>query len=240
MDFWDPEPHTKNHISLRGPCMGRQPLSEQVRARLTDGHVLPAPRVYPPGAMTAPPGELVAYHIGIVVGNLQAVADRYQRVLGVDRWRMREVATVRMPWDARSTDGRLNVAFGRAAGLTFELLQPLDGRTPHMDFLEKHGDGVQHIGFWTPDVRAVVDNAVKEGGRITLARLDPNGNAEVQLSPGASMEAIVGMLPTDMIAYVDPGMGGVQLEFIGPAGAAGLREWLGADFDTLLQPPPPW
>jgi hypothetical protein len=190
--------------------------------------------------MTAPPGELVAYHIGIVVGDLQAVADRYQRMLGVDHWRMREVATVRMPWDARSTDGRLKVAFGRAAGLTFELLQPLDGRTPHMDFLEQHGDGVQHIGFWAPDVRAVVDNAVKEGGRITLARLDANGNAEVQLSPGASMEAIVGLLPTDRLAYVDPGMGGVQLEFVGPAAAAGLREWLGPDFGTLLQPPPPW
>ena len=60
------------------------------------------------------------------------------------------------------------------------------------------------------------------------------------MEAAASMAAIVGMLPTDRIAYVDPGMGGVQLEFVGPAGAAGLREWLGADFDTLLQPPPPW
>jgi len=66
---------------------------------------------------------------------------------------MREVATARLPWDAHSTDGRLNVAFGRSC-LTF----------------------------------------VKDGDRITLARLDPNGNAEVQLSPGLSMEAVVDTL----------------------------------------------
>jgi len=190
--------------------------------------------------MTAPPVDLVAYHVGIVVRDLDAVMGLYQPMLGIEHWRMREAATVKMPWDARSTDGRLKVAFGRGWGLTFELLQPLEGRTPHMDFLEKHGDGVQHIGFWTPDVRAAVENAVREGGQITLARLDPDGNAEVQLSPGAGMEAIVGMLPTDRLAYVDPGMGGVQLEFIGRSAAASLREWLAADFDSLLQPSPPW
>jgi methylmalonyl-CoA/ethylmalonyl-CoA epimerase len=135
--------------------------------------------VYPAEAITAPTGDLVAYHVGIVVCDLQAVADRYQRILGVDRWRMHELATVKVPWDARSTDARLRVAFGRGAGLTFELIQVLEGRTPHLDFLDKHGDGVQHIGFWTSDVRAVVERAVKEGGRVTLARFDPNGNAEV-------------------------------------------------------------
>jgi hypothetical protein len=54
------------------------------------------------------------------------------------------------------------------------------------------------------------------------------------------MEAIARMLPTDRMAYVDTGLGGIQLEFVGPSGAAGLREWLAEDFDTLLQPPPPW
>jgi catechol 2,3-dioxygenase-like lactoylglutathione lyase family enzyme len=190
--------------------------------------------------MTAPPGDLVAYHIGIVVHDLQTVADRYQRVLGVNRWRINELAIPRVSWDPRSTDARLRVAFGRGAGLTFELLQVLEGRTPHLDFLENHGEGVQHIGFWTSDVRAAVEGAVKEGGRVTLARLEPNGNAEVQLSAGASMESIVGRIPRGGLAYVDPGLGGVQLEFVGPAPAARLREWLAGDFGELLLPAPPW
>jgi catechol 2,3-dioxygenase-like lactoylglutathione lyase family enzyme len=190
--------------------------------------------------MTAPPADLLAYHVGFVVRDLEAVADRYSRTLGVQRWLTRELTMPRTPWDARSTDARLRIAFGRSAGLTFELIQVLEGRTPHLDFLEQHGEGVQHIGFWAPDVRAVVERAVKEGGRITLARFDPNGNAEVQLAPGASMDTIAGMLPSDQMAYVDPGLGGVQLEFIGRASAAGMRERMGDDFSVLLQPPPPW
>jgi catechol 2,3-dioxygenase-like lactoylglutathione lyase family enzyme len=190
--------------------------------------------------MTAPPGDLVAYHVGIVVHDVEAVALAYQRMLGVDRWRTHELAVPKVPFDARSTNARLKIAFGRGAGLTFELIQVLEGRTPHLDFLEKHGDGVQHIGFWTPDVRAAVERAVEAGGRVTLARFEPNGTAEVQLSPGASMEAIVGAIPSNRIAYVDPGLGGVQLEFVGPAGAEGLRAWMADDFGAILQPAPPW
>ena len=190
--------------------------------------------------MTAPPGDLVAYHIGIVVRDLEAVADRYQRILGIDHWRMHELATAKVPFDPRSTDARLKIAFGRGAGLTFELIQVLEGRTPHLDFVEQHGDGVQHIGFWTPDVRATVQRAVQEGGRVTLARLAPGGNAEVQLSPGSSVEAIVGAIPTGGLAYVDPALGGVQLEFVGPVAAEGLRGWMEDDFAKVLAPPPPW
>ena len=156
--------------------------------------------------MTAPPVDLVAYHVGIVVRELDGVMGLYQRMLGIEHWRMRGRQQSRMPWDARSTDGRLKVAFGRAGGHV-RVLQPLEGRTPHMDFLEKHGDGVQHIGFWTPDVRAAVENAVKEGGQDHAGAIGPTGNAEVQLSPGAGHGGDRRMLPTDRMAYVDPGTG---------------------------------
>jgi catechol 2,3-dioxygenase-like lactoylglutathione lyase family enzyme len=190
--------------------------------------------------VTAPPSDLLAYHLGFVVRDLDAVAERYQRLLGVDRWRSHDLQVARVPWDARSTDARLRVAFGRAAGMTIELIQPLEGRTTHLDFLEAHGDGVQHIGFWTADVRAAVEHAVSQGARITLARYDPASTAFVQLSPGSSLEAIVGSLDPGRVAYVDPGLGGVQLEFVGPAAAPGLRAWMEDDFPRIIQPPPPW
>ena len=190
--------------------------------------------------VTAPPPDLLAYHLGFVVHDLDAVADRYSRMLGVDRWRTHELTFARVPWDPRSTDGRLKVAFGRAVGLTFELIQVLDGRTPHLDFLETHGEGVQHIGFWTPDLRAAVRHALAEGGRLTLARYEANDTAVVQLSPASGIDAIVGSLDRARLAYVEPGLGGVQLEFVGPAGADGLREWMADDFDRVLAPPPPW
>jgi catechol 2,3-dioxygenase-like lactoylglutathione lyase family enzyme len=182
---------------------------------------------------------LVAYHLGFVVHDLDAVADRYARMLGVERWRRHDLEVARVPWDPRSTDARLSVAFGRAAGMTFELIQVREGRTAHLDFLETRGEGVQHIGFWAPDVRAAVQQAVSQGGRVTLARYDDQ-TAVVQLSPGSSTEAIVQSLDGARLGYVDPGLGGVQLEFVGPSGSAGLRAWMEQDFERILLPPPPW
>ena len=190
--------------------------------------------------MTAPPSDLLAYHLGFVVRDLEAVAERYQRMLGIDHWRVHDLEVARLPWDPRSTDARLTVAFGRAAGQTFELIQVREGRTPHLDFLETHGEGVQHIGFWTADVRAAVEHMVSQGGRVTLARYGPDTTAVVQLTPGSSTEAIVGSIDPGRLAYVDPGVGGVQLEFVGPAAAPGLRAWMEEDFSKILVPPPPW
>jgi catechol 2,3-dioxygenase-like lactoylglutathione lyase family enzyme len=191
--------------------------------------------------VTAPPSDLLAYHVGFVVRDVKAAADRYQQMLGVDRWRIHDLTFPPVPWDARSTEAKLTVGFGRVAGLTFELIQVREGRTIHLDFLESRGEGVQHIGMWTSDVRAAVEHAVSGGARVTLARYDPStSNAVVELTPGSNMDAIVRSLDPSRIAYVDPGLGGVQLEFVGPAGPPGMRAWMGEDFDRIIAPLPPW
>jgi methylmalonyl-CoA/ethylmalonyl-CoA epimerase len=190
--------------------------------------------------VTAPPSDLLAYHLGFVVRDLDAVAERYRRMLGVDRWRSHELEVPKVPWDARSTDARLRIAFGRAPGVTIELIQVQAGRTPHLDFLEAHGEGVQHIGFYTRDVRAAVEHAVAQGGRVTLARYVADDTVEVQLTPSSGLDAIVRSLDRSRVAYVDPGLAGVQFEFVGPAAVPGLRAWMQEDFDRIVQPPPPW
>jgi hypothetical protein len=131
-------------------------------------------------------------------------------------------------------------AYGHGSGMTFELIQVLEGECPHSRFLREHGEGVQHIGFWTPDVRASVEAAVAEGAQITLAMFDEASNAVVQLTPGADNGSVlkaISSAPTRM-AYVDPQLATVQLEYVGPGAVAGLRDWLKEDFDAWLVPPP--
>src|SRR5437016_3303885 len=120
--------------------------------------------------MSAPPPDLLAFHLGYVVRDLDAVADVYRRMLGVDRWRVHDLKVEAVPWNPRYTEALVKVAYGRGAGMTFELIQVLDGRTQHLDFLEQHGEGIQHIGFWTEDVRSSVKAAVGEGATLVSAR----------------------------------------------------------------------
>lgn len=187
--------------------------------------------------MSAPPPDLLAFHIGFVVRDIDATLDRYRRILGVDLWRVHEVQRAKAPWTPY-TDARIKIAFGRGVGLTFELIQVLEGKTQHSEFLEAHGEGVQHIGLWSPDVRASVEAAVAQGARLVNAMVDPNDRAVVQLTPASSTEEILQAIPHNRLAYVDPGVGSLQLEFIGPG--TGLRDWLGEDFERIIVPPSPW
>src|SRR5262249_23255953 len=103
--------------------------------------------------MTAASEQCMAYHIGIVVHDLYAVAHRYDELFGPLHWHTWEAPVGALPWNPETTDGRLRIAYGRLPGLTLELVQPLSGETVHGLFLKRRGECVQHIGLWVPDVR---------------------------------------------------------------------------------------
>ena len=176
--------------------------------------------------MTAPPADLEAFHLGFVVRDVEAVIDRYTRMLGVDDWLRLDVNMPASSFNPRVTAARLNIAFGRGGRQTFELIQVVEGRTQHSDFLEAHGEGVQHIGFWTSDVRAAVASAVAQGASIVSAFIDERSRASVQISPGSSAETILSAVDAGRIAYVDPGLATVQFEFCGPASGQTIRAWI--------------
>ena len=165
----------------------------------------------------------VAYHLGVVVHNLEAATERYGRLLRVPRWHTVET-------------GPLRIAFGRGAGLTFELIQPLTEGTLWSGYLQRQGEGVQHLGFWVPDVQAAVAEAVAAGAAVTLAVLQ-DGGAAVTVAPGESTPELVRRINPGRISYLDIGAGGVQFEFVGPGAYERLRELVHDDLATFMALP---
>jgi hypothetical protein len=55
-------------------------------------------------------------------------------------------------------------------------------------FRDQHGEGVQHIGFWTPDIRASVEHALAAGTRLVSVTTDTQGNTVVQLLSRADVK----------------------------------------------------
>jgi hypothetical protein len=177
---------------------------------------------------------LEAFHFGFVVRDLDAVSSVYGRMLGIDRWRISEFEMSSIPWADRPSDARLRIAFGRAARLTFEFIQVLSGHSVHSDFLEQHGEGVQHIGFWCPDVRAAVTDAVAEGASVLCAFVQ-NQDAVIQLTPSSTAIEVARAVDPGRMAYVDPGIATVQFEFCGPATSPAMREWLAEAYQQELR-----
>jgi catechol 2,3-dioxygenase-like lactoylglutathione lyase family enzyme len=168
--------------------------------------------------------ELVAFHTAIVVRDIEKSIERYRGVLGVDRWHF---------WDRTPPGSPMRVAYGGGAGATFELIGVTgEGDSQFHRFLTEHGEGVQHIGFWAPDMRAAITAAVEAGGQIVSGAMDENGNAVVQVTP-ANIETVQFRNPT----FIDAGVG-FTVEYFGRGGDQMLRDWFKDEFEIMITPPP--
>jgi catechol 2,3-dioxygenase-like lactoylglutathione lyase family enzyme len=180
---------------------------------------------------------MFAYHLGIVVRDLEAACARYSELLGVPEWHRSEIERPAIPVNPRTAGGggKLHIAFGRVPGMTFELILP-EGKIEHKVFLDERGEGVQHIGIWTPDVQGAVRDAVAKGCRVTHAALTQDV-ATVELTPDSAPEAIIPFLGN--MAYVNPGLGGFQIEFIAAVNPERHRDMFKEVREESI-PLPPW
>ena len=104
--------------------------------------------------MTAP--ELQAFHLGIVVRNLETTMKQYGAMFGIERW--------------HRSKGRFNgleMAYGLGPGQSLELFEVTAPGDSHIhQFLEQRGEGVNHIGIWAEDVAASVRKAIDAGAEL--------------------------------------------------------------------------
>jgi len=189
--------------------------------------------------MTASAENVFAYHIGIVVRDIEPVSRLYTELLGVPRWHTWDVERDGLPTNPATSGkrGSIRIAYGHAPGQTIELLQPLGGTTIWSEHLREHGEGVQHLGVWTPDLAGAVGEALARGARVTHGMLGAGGGT-VQLSATSPARDIVRALDPDQLAYVLPLSGGVQIEYVGPGGPARMRQTIGDDYDNVITSPP--
>lgn len=183
--------------------------------------------------MTLPAATPIAHHLGYAVRDADAAARRYERMLGAAFRLMPPFAVS----DLYGNPAKLKVYYGAMAGTVIELIEVVEGRTPHSDFIRDHGEGIQHLGVYVPDVATAARKAIAEGGRIEW--IYPAASA-VQLTAGSSVEELLAAIAPHSLVYVDAKEGGTVLELLGPpihqavyGGALkGLEELFGA------KPPP--
>jgi catechol 2,3-dioxygenase-like lactoylglutathione lyase family enzyme len=162
----------------------------------------------------------------MVVRNTEATIEMYRKALGVQNWKTRTIGSPESPIKMTYGGGEGHVAYE-----LFEVKEP--GSSMFHVFLEEHGEGVQHIGYWTPDVKASVQAALEAGGRLMDLQADQRSTV-AQVAPGD-----VDLEKLGAVTFVNPGLSGVRLEFAGPGGAdVNLREWLGDDYDKIITPAP--
>lgn len=106
--------------------------------------------------------------VGIVVRDIDRVIEKWSALFGIDRWTFREMTGS----DGEGRRHRVRLAFARLGPLEIELIQPVEGRVFHSVFLERHGEGLHHIGSYVADVIGETEKRQAKGARILSARPD--------------------------------------------------------------------
>jgi len=151
----------------------------------------------------------IAHHLGFAVRDADKTAEAYTRLLGGEFRLM-------PPYQVKSLEGEpaeLRVYYGAIAGTIVEIIQTVKGNTPHGDWVKEHGDGIQHLGLYVPDVAAATREMLAKGGEIRWVY--PSAGV-VQLSLRSTVDEILGETLPSSLTYIEPGEGGVILELLGP------------------------
>ena len=92
------------------------------------------------------------HHVGIAVHDLARAVETWQTLLGAQAG-----PPVEVPEEG------VRIAFIRAGDPKIELLEPLSKDGPIAKFLEKRGEGIHHVAFAVPDIRASMERLRAQG-----------------------------------------------------------------------------
>lgn len=104
--------------------------------------------------MSAVPGNIRLAHVAVIVRNLEASARTFGRLLGLAPTG-REV----LPQEG------VRLAFVRVGDARIELMEPRDLGSALGKFLAARGEGVHHLAFVVPDLKAALAHARAAGLR---------------------------------------------------------------------------
>ncbi len=138
-------------------------------------------------------------HIGVVVRDMNKTVERLT-TLGIGPFTPRI-----LPPDAQETyrgktfvpSQRVKIQITHIGDMELELIQPIDGESPHQEFLEQKGEGIQHLGFMVDNLEEDVKRLTKQGSEILLTSQFKGGGG---------------------VAYLDLDAAGLIVELVQPGG----------------------
>ena len=101
--------------------------------------------------------------IAVVVKSIDETVRFYGDVFGIGPFEIREVEFSNATYYGQKAGYRGKRAFAQLGPVTLELIELIDGKTVHEDFLKKKGEGLHHIGFVVKDLKRCEEEAGKLG-----------------------------------------------------------------------------
>jgi methylmalonyl-CoA/ethylmalonyl-CoA epimerase len=129
------------------------------------------------------------HHVGIVVKDLKATAERLES-FGIgpfENFKLHAPPPMTGPvlFLDQPLKSKTKVRVASIGDLDFEIFQPLEGDSPWMRFLNTHGEGIHHLGFHVDDLDAEISRFKENGAKIILYGRWQGGGGGVYFDLGA-------------------------------------------------------
>ena len=121
--------------------------------------------------------------IGVVVRGLDE-AMRHCEALGVGPFESTQGAAPilnRHVYGKPASDVKNRIGIAKLGPVEIELVQPFTGKSVQREFLEKHGEGINHLGFLVDDIEAETAKLLAKGFQVISSGKTMAGGAFVYL-----------------------------------------------------------
>ena len=123
--------------------------------------------------------------VGVVVKDVNKVVERLSS-LGIGPFEPKNLPPDRNEWfRGKPMYADFNIQAARIGNVELELIQPLKGESPHKEFLETKGEGIQHVMFAVDDFEKELDRLTKQGVEVLLRAKFPGTSGVAYLDLGA-------------------------------------------------------
>ncbi len=156
-----------------------------------------------PAQQPAPldPGIRTVVQVAIVTKNIEASAQRWASILGMEIPKVsttRPGEEVKVQFRGKPSSGQAKLAFFKLGQVVLELIEPVGGDTSWKQYLDEHGEGVQHLGFQVQDLDQAIANAEKSGMPVLhRGRYDKDNGDYVYIDSGKALGVTLEFLHSD-------------------------------------------
>ena len=105
-------------------------------------------------------------HVGIVVEDCRKAAAWWERVFGIGPFSIDDYkldASTKFKFRGEPAQASMRAAIAYTGKVFIELVEVLEGESPHTEFFRTHGEGLQHVAFSVRDIHKVVADLAPEG-----------------------------------------------------------------------------
>jgi catechol 2,3-dioxygenase-like lactoylglutathione lyase family enzyme len=106
-------------------------------------------------------------HVGVVVRDMDKAIEHLSS-LGIgpfEPFRHSLPLTERI-FRGKPTDATVKISIAKIGQVALELIQPVEGQSAHKEFLDRKGEGIQHIAFVVDDLDKEIAKLAKRGVNV--------------------------------------------------------------------------